>query len=61
MTSTPQSHLHTANVCATEADVRRASPLAHQREFAKTLERWAANQRDRASALAQLAQRDLFA
>ena len=58
---TPVSHLHTASVCATEADVRRASPLAHQREFAKVLERWAANQRDRASALAQLAQRDLFA
>ena len=57
---TPASNLHTANVCATEADVRRASPLAHQREFAVILDRWAANARDRASAIAQLAQRDLF-
>ena len=61
MTRTPESHHHTASVCATEADVRRASPTAHQREFAAILEQWAANQRDRASALAQLAQRDLFA
>jgi hypothetical protein len=57
---TPTSHLHTASVCATEADVRRASPLAHQRAFAAILDRWAANQRDLATALAQLAQRDLF-
>ena len=61
MTRTPASHLHTAAVYQTEADVRRASPLAHQREFAETLERWAANARDRASALSRLAQRDLFA
>ena len=61
MTSTPESHTHTANVCATEAEVRRASPLAHQRAFAAVLDTWAANARDRASALAQLAQRDLFA
>ena len=58
---TPASHLHTANVCATEADVRRASPLAHQRAFAAILDQWATNQRDRASVLASLAQRDLFA
>lgn len=61
MTRTPESHNHTAAVCATEADVRRASPLAHQRAFAVILDTWAANARDRASALAQLAQRDLFA
>jgi len=61
MTPTPASHYHTAAVCQTEADVRRASPLAHQREFAVILEQWAANARDRATALARLAQRDLFA
>lgn len=61
MTRTPESHDLTAAVCATEADVRRDSPLAHQRAFATVLETWAANARDRASALAQLAQRDLFA
>ena len=60
MTRTASSHLHTAAVCATEADVRRASPTAHQREFAAILDQWAANARDRASALAQLAQRNLF-
>ena len=61
MTRTPESHIQTASVCATEADVRRASPLAHQRAFAAILDQWAANQRDRASALSDLAQRDLFA
>jgi hypothetical protein len=61
MTPTPESHYHTAAVCRTESDVRRASPLAHQRAFAVILDQWAANQRDRASALSRLAQRDLFA
>jgi hypothetical protein len=61
MTRTPESHNHTAAVCQTEADVRRASPLAHQRAFAAILDQWAANQQARASALSNLAQRDLFA
>jgi hypothetical protein len=61
MTRTPESHNHTAAVCQTEADVRRASPLAHQRAFAAVLDTWTANARDRATALSRLAQRDLFA
>lgn len=57
MTRTPESHRFTATVCATEAEARRLTHPA----FAVMLDTWAANARDRASALAQLAQRDLFA
>ena len=58
---TPESQRFTATVCAREADVRRASPLAHQRAFALVLDTWAANHRARADALAAMAQPDLFA
>lgn len=51
---------HTAAVCRTEADVRRQSPLAHQRAFAAVLDTWAANQERRADELARGAQPDLF-
>ena len=56
-----ESHRFTAKVCATEAEVRRASPLAFQRAFAAVLDTWAANQRARADRVEAHAQRDLFA
>lgn len=57
---TAESHRHTAAVCRTEAEVRRQSPHAHQREFAAVLDTWAANAEARALALDTPSQRDLF-
>jgi hypothetical protein len=51
---TPASHIHTAKVLIREAKIRRR---AGQVELAKTLARWALNQRRRAHATTY---RDLF-
>jgi hypothetical protein len=61
MTPTPESHYHTAAVCQTEAAIRRASPLAFQREFAAVLDTWADNAQRRGDEVAAKTQRDLFA
>jgi hypothetical protein len=60
MTRTHESHVHTSAVCRSEAAIRRASPLAFQREFAAVLDQWADAAELRAVKAASGGQPDLF-
>jgi hypothetical protein len=61
MASPSERARFTAAVHRREAEVRRASPYAHQRAFAEVLDAWAENAEHRATEAERGQQQELFA